>query len=134
MKLRLVFAIAALWASESAAQNWVLVAETDDTKFYAIEVVKKLPGNQTRYWVLYDYKTPRRGLHGDHLSTLGHHVGDCSDEKSRTLSFTDYSGNMNKGSPIPKPANTITDPEWVYFVPGSPGDKLLKFACSRKPA
>lgn len=132
MKLRFLIAALTLWSTAAIAQNWVLIAQDDEVSMYVNEVVKRLAGNQRRYWVVYDHKQPKTHTSGNYLSSLGLFIGDCTDDKTQTLNFWFYSAPMAKGLIVDSvPRSELENRGWNYTLPGSPGDKILRFACSR---
>ena len=99
--------------------EWTPVSSGNDGVTYVDFSTIKKSGNYLRSWGLIDFK--------GNFSLIYLTEYDCSEERSRDLSLTSYSGPMGTG--IPKISN-IT-PNWVYHRPNSSGFIVLKSVCRK---
>jgi hypothetical protein len=82
-----------------------------------------------RMWILNDFKTMQTVSDHSHLSIKGREEYDCNGECSRTLTFTEFSGNMGAGKAV---HTTSCEGAWVPVDPESVAHGLWEFACGKK--
>lgn len=114
--------------SSSAAAEWVEVARSDTSTFYADPATIRRAGNIVKMWDLIDRKTPDNFNNKPYMSQRSQHEYDCKEEQWRTLYFTFFSGNMAGGNAV----YIDSDPgKWAPVPPGSIAEGMWKFACGR---
>jgi len=109
----------------------VKVAVTDDLSVtvYANPDTIRRKEDTVKMWLLHDYKTVQTAIDVSYLSAKVKIEFDCSEERQRILTFTEYSGNMGRGKPV------YTDPvedEWEPITPDAISQTLWKIACKKK--
>lgn len=112
--------------SSTSFGEWAAVVETLDgnTLYVEFETIKK-DGGHVYYWRLTDYLKPNKS--GD-LSVKSYNEVDCGTPlKWRGLSYLFYSESMGRGSAI---STDNEKREWLYPVPGSSGEDILKVVCT----
>lgn len=57
-------------------------------------------GDMVNWWELMDRKTVRTVAGTWFLSVKAQHEFDCAEERHRSLTFTDFSGNMGNGNVV----------------------------------
>jgi surface-adhesin protein E len=86
-------------------------------------------GDLVKLWQLYDYKT-RQTVGGDSfLSSKAQRQFDCVTQRTRLLAFTHFTGNMGSGNRV---FSDLDESEWKPVAPGSVGQALWRFACSKQ--
>ena len=126
----LVAVIAITSSSIALAQaKWVMLHEDDRFSYYVdINSVKK--NNQfARAWTLIEYKTPRQNGYFLTKSLVSLEEYDCKEDKTRTLSQTQYTGSMGQGEKL---SVDLSNEKWVYIIPNSINDSMEKFTCKKK--
>ena len=127
-----LFLIALLVLSSGPAYGeWVAVSGNDqgDVTVYVNPDTIRHKEEMVTMWVLFDLKTTRTVGDHSYLSIKGKEEYDCDGERSRTLSFTEFSGNMGRGSAV---YSTSREGSWVTVDPESVAQPLLRFACSKQ--
>ena len=89
-------------------------------------------GNLAKLWILFDYQTTQKVGTNTFLSIKGYREFDCVEGRMRTLSLTQFSGNMGSGKPVYRA--DANDDNWVSIATTSVGQKLLEVACRTKPS
>jgi hypothetical protein len=130
--MRAVVSTLLLLAATSAWADWVKVTEVSDTAYYVDpELVGK--GNVRRVSVMHDYAKPEPG--GVRSRRVLYEI-DCSGQRLRSLSATEYSEPMGQGKSV---NSWERESEWLYVAPttGSnlpsrtPYRPIVRFVCSR---
>jgi hypothetical protein len=120
-----------LLSSEPVYAGWVLTSG-DDAAGLAVYVDPgniRRKGNLAKMWQLYDYKTVQTVAGDSLLSMKRFNEYDCTEERTRTLGYTWFSGNMGSGNVV---YSTTEVQEWEPVVPRSINHTLWKAACSKK--
>jgi hypothetical protein len=125
---RLLFIILLFLSSAPAYAEWVEVTgnEQGDVTVYANPDTIRRKEEMVEMWVLFDFKTIRTV--GDHsfLSIRNREEYDCAGERNRTLTFSEFSGNMGDGKAV---YSNSDEQRWESVVPESLAQALWKFAC-----
>ena len=111
--------------------EWVLVSG-DDTAGLAVYVdssTVRRNGNLAKMWQLYDYKTVQTVAGDSFLSIKRFNEYDCTEERTRMLGYTWFSGNMGNGNVV---YSTTEQLPWEPVVPRTINRSLWKVACSKK--
>ncbi|NJD26638.1 MAG: hypothetical protein FIB06_14680 [Betaproteobacteria bacterium] len=112
--------------STAATADLVIVGETADAVFYIDPTTIHKNGNFPRMWRLENQK--QRNEDG-RMSLLILSEYDCKEERSRTVSFSEYSESMASGRML----GSMSTPSsvWVNIAPGTANAALLRAACAR---
>ena len=105
--------------------EWIFVTSNkDDTvKIYVDLSTKKKVGGYIRVWSLTDTNTSYKNVHSYKVLE----EFDCSQDRTRVIQMSAYSGRMGGGSVI----NTSRgDGNWDYMRPGTIEEVLFKRICN----
>ncbi|TMQ25021.1 MAG: hypothetical protein E6K65_17175 [Nitrospirae bacterium] len=86
-------------------------------------------GNLVTMWQLYDYKAIQTVAGDSLLSIKRYNEYDCTEERTRMLAYTWFSGNMGSGKVV---YSTPDEQQWEPVIPRSINRTLWKVACSKK--
>jgi hypothetical protein len=109
--------------------EWVLTSGNDDaglTVYVDPDTIRR-KGNLVTMWQLYDYKTIQTVAGDSLLSIKRYNEYDCTEERTRMLAYTWFSGNMGSGKVV---YSTPDEQQWEPVVPGSINRTLWRVACS----
>jgi len=111
--------------------GWVLTSGDDETGLtvYVDPDTIRRKGNLVKMWQLYDYKTVQTVAGDSLLSFKRYNEYDCTEERTRMLAYTWFSGNMASGRVV---YSTPDEQQWEPVVPRSINQALWKVACSKK--
>ena len=118
-------------SSEPVYAEWVLTSG-DDTAGLAVYVdpgTIRRKGNLAKMWQLYDYKTVQTVAGDSLLSMKRFNEYDCTEERTRTLGYTWFSGNMGSGTVV---YSTFEIQQWEPVVSRTINRTLWNVACSKK--
>lgn len=127
-----LFLITLLVLSSGAVYaEWVKIGGNDENGLttYADPDTIRRKGDLVKMWTLYDYKIPQTEAGVSYLSLRMQDEYDCTDERTRSLAVTSYSGNMESGKPI---YNNSDAGKWAPIAPRTLYQTLWKFACGKK--
>jgi hypothetical protein len=111
--------------------EWVLTSGNDDaglTVYVDPETIRR-KGNLVKMWQLYDYKTIQTVAGDSLLSIKRYNEYDCTEERTRMLAYTWFSGNMGSGKVV---YSTPDEQQWEPVIPRSINRTLWNVACSKK--
>lgn len=111
--------------------GWVLTSGDDGaglTVYVDPETIRRKKG-LVKMWQLYDYKTVQTVAGDSLLSFKRYNEFDCTEERTRMLAYTWFSGNMGSGKVV---YSTPDEQQWEPVVPGTINRTLWKVACSKK--
>ena len=111
--------------------EWVLTSGNDDaglTVYVDPDTIRR-KGNLVKMWQLYDYKTIQTVAGDSLLSIKRYNEYDCTEERTRMLAYTWFSGNMGNGNVV---YSTNDVQQWEPVVSRSIDRALWKVACSKK--
>ena len=109
-----------------AAWNYVSTsADGEISVYFDPDTVRNFNGFK-RVWVIGDFKV--RNKFGS-SSWKSYREFDCTQLRTRTLSFSSYQGNMGAG-PLNNSDNEISS--WAFIHPESMDEALAKSVCSRR--
>ena len=126
----LVLALLVL-SNGSVYAEWVLVsggATTGLTVYVDPDTIRR-EGNLVKMSSLIDYKTRQIIEGGSLLSIQRQNEYDCTEERTRMLASTWFSGNMKSGQVIHSDSD---EDEWKPIASGSTAQGLLKVACGKE--
>jgi hypothetical protein len=108
--------------------EWVLTSGDDETglKVYVDPSSIRRKGNLAKMWQLYDYRTVQTVAGDSLLSIKRYNEFDCTEERTRMLAYTWFSGNMATGKVV---YSTPDEQEWEPVVPRTINRTLWKVAC-----
>ena len=122
--------------SYNADAEWVLVSETESSKFYVeSESIRKTPTFIT-YWekrnskqpLIYSEKTGKT-----YRSTVHKIQADCYNLKAMTLTSAFYTGFNQTGDHLgTDDLVKLNIAEWADLIPGSMGEYSVKYVCSKR--
>jgi len=118
-------------SSGSVHAEWVLTSGNDDaglTVYVDPDTIRR-KGNLVKMWQLYDYKTIQTVAGDSLLSIKRYNEYDCTEERTRMLAYTWFSGNMGSGKVV---YSTPDEQQWEPVIPRSINRTLWKVACSKK--
>ena len=127
---RLVLVTLLLLSSAPAYAEWVEIAATDyGMTVYVDPDTIRHEGDPVKMWELFDFKTTQTIGVGLFMSRKDQREYDCTKERDRVLTFTQFSGNMGSG----KVGYSNSDgSDWAPVVPQSVNQTVWKFACGKK--
>jgi len=111
--------------------EWVLTSGDDEagmTVYVDPDTIRR-KGNLVKMWQLYDYKTVRTVAGDSFLSFQRQNEYDCTEERTRMLAYTWFSGNMGSGKVVYR---TADEQKWEPVIPRSIDRSLWRVACSKK--
>lgn len=126
---KIFFIILLLTANTCAAEEWMLIAENDNTAHYIDPSRFVKNGEKIKIWTMYD-TTNKAGLAGypSIKSGISQTEYNCKEVKSRSIYEVAYSGSMGSSSVLNVyPDETKFNP----IVPGSIDETIFKFACNK---
>ena len=111
--------------------EWVLTSGNDDAGLtvYVDPATISRKGNLAKMWQLHDYKTVQTVAGDSLLSIKRYNEYDCTEERTRMLGYTWFSGNMGNGNVV---YSTNDVQPWEPVVSRSIDRSLWKVACSKK--
>ena len=114
-----------------ANAEWVLASGNDETGLlvYIDSDSIRRNGNLAKMWQLYDYKTVQTVAGDSLLSMKRFNEYDCAEERTRTLGYTWFSGNMGSGKVV---FSTSEVQQWEPVGSRTINHTLWKAACDRK--
>lgn len=131
MKYVLLLVLPLLLSSGPAYAEWVRLNENEEgTTVYVDPDTIRRKGDRVKMWELYDYKTALNTASGPSSSNRQQSEYDCPEERTRTLAAQTYSGNMLSGKFLKN--YTFDEDQWQPIPPGTLGQALWQFACSKK--
>jgi hypothetical protein len=109
-----------LWASANDIQGLTIYVDPDSIR---------RKGDLVTLWQLYDYKAVQTVGGNSFLSSKVQRQFDCGNQRTKLLAFTHFAGNMGNGNRIMTDSD---EAEWKSVAPGSVGNVLWRFACSKR--
>ena len=129
---RLLLFILLFLYSVPAYAEWVWVSFTKSEGGYDVyadpDTIRR-KGELVKMWVLYDFRTIQLATGLAYLSNRTQLQSNCADELERRIEVTWFSGNMANGNEVFTNSN---ESKWSPVAPGSVGQSLWKFACSKQ--
>jgi len=86
-------------------------------------------GDRVKMWQLFDFETAEHVADTSHLSFKMQHEYDCTEERTRMLVATFFSGNMGRGKVVYR---NSAEHKWEPVPLGSVNHDLWEFACSKE--
>ena len=124
--MKQLFLIALLVLSSGPAYaEWVLLSSHAEVDVYVDPDTVRRKGDRVKMWELNDYKTSVRN---SVLSSREQSEYDCTEERTRTLAITTFSGNMLGGKLL---YSGSEGSNWHPVAPRTVGQALWKFACKQ---
>jgi len=129
MMKKIALALALTFASTQVMAEWTSLGESDlkggYTAYADLASIRKA-GNRVKMWILLDYKVEQKAAGIVFLSEKIRREFDCEAEQMRTLAFSLFSWNMEKGDLI----RSYSQPQkWEKIQPGSMDEVEWKEAC-----
>ncbi|MCE7913114.1 MAG: hypothetical protein DYH15_00245 [Nitrosomonas sp. PRO4] len=126
---KIALALALTFASTQVMAEWTSLGESDlkggYTAYADLASIRKA-GNRVKMWILLDYKVEQKAAGIVFLSEKIRREFDCEAEQMRTLAFSLFSWNMEKGDLI----RSYSQPQkWEKIQPGSMDEVEWKEAC-----
>lgn len=120
-----------MMSSQPVCAEWILVSGDDEAglKVYVDPATLRRNGNLAKMWQLYDYKTVQTVAGDSLLSMKRFNEYDCTEERTRMLGYTWFSGNMGNGDVV---YSTTEQLPWELVVPRTINRTLWKLACDKK--
>ena len=120
-------------SSGSVHAEWVAVEKNNElagimTVYVDPDTIRR-KGNLVKMWQLYDYKAIQTVAGDSLLSIKRYNEYDCTEERTRMLAYTWFSGNMGSGKVV---YSTPNEQQWEPVIPRSINRTLWKVACSKK--
>ena len=128
----LLLALTLLFLSSGPAYaEWVEVDRNDQAgvTVYVDPDTIRHEGDLVKMWELFDHKTTQNIGVGLFMSRKDQSEYDCTKERGRVLTFTQFSGNMGSGM---VGYSNSDGSDWAPVVPQSVNQTLWKFACGKK--
>jgi len=120
-----------LLSGSPAHAEWVTVGGNDQIGMttYADPGTIRREGNLVKMWELFDHKMTQTIGVGLFMSRKDQREYDCTKERYRLLTFTQFSGNMGSGT---VGYSSSGEGQWIPVQPGSLDQSLLKVACAKQ--
>lgn len=129
---KLLIILTLILFSTSALAEWTKIGESDKEggyTVYADMTSAQEAGGRVRMWVLYDYNTEQKASGTNFLSKKIRRNYNCKEAGIRTLAFSLYSWNMEKGNLL----RSYNQPQgWERVQPGSINEIEWKVACDKE--
>lgn len=118
-------------SSQPVYAEWVLASGDDEVglKVYVDPSTLRRNGSLVKMWKLHDYKTVQTVAGDSLLSMKQFNEYDCTEERTRMLGYTWFSGNMGNGNVV---YSTMEQLPWEPVVPRTINRTLWKVACQKK--
>jgi hypothetical protein len=120
-----------LLSSKPAYAEWVRYSENKETGmtvYVDLDAIRR-KGDLVKMWQLFDFKTKQTAAGDSFLSSKIQSEYDCTEERSRRIAYTDFSGNMGRGKVVD---NDSYKGEWQPVAPESMAQALWKLACRKQ--
>lgn len=118
--------------STPALAEWTQIGESDDEGGYTVYAdltSAQKAGGRVRMWVLFDYNTEQKASGTNFLSKKIRRNYNCKEAGIRTLTFSLYSWNMEKGDLL----RSYNQPQrWERVQPDSMDEIEWKVACGEE--
>ncbi len=126
---KITLALALVLTSTDIIAEWTPLGESDKKGGYTVYAdlasIRKA-SNRVKMWILLDYKNEQKAAGVNFLSEKIRREFDCEEEQMRTLAFSLFSWNMEKGDLI----RSYSQPQrWEKIQPGSIDEIEWKQAC-----
>ena len=121
-----------LMVSMNVSAEWTNVGgNVDDTRtvYVDFETLRK-KDNNTKIWVLMDFKTVNQIKNVKFLTMINRFEYNCNEETVRQLDFYLYSGNMGSGEIVFSQTNIKNEPQ--SMLPNSMNENVFKITCGKK--
>ena len=121
-----------LMVSMNVSAEWTNVGgNVDDTRtvYVDFETLRK-KDNNTKIWVLMDFKTVNQIKNVKILTMINRFEYNCNEETVRQLDFYLYSGNMGSGEIVFSQTNIKNEPQ--SMLPNSMNENVFKITCGKK--
>ncbi len=105
----------------SASAEWVFVSETSDKERFIESSSIEREGNRRKFWVLSNFKDGGQ-------SVIHFFEVECKKRQARTLQGHLFEKLWAEGKLV---GTYKEDLSIEYIVPGSSGETMLKYACSK---
>lgn len=118
-------------SSVPAYAEWVVVGGNEEAgvTVYADPDTISRKGDLAKMWELFDHQTTQNIGVGLFMSRKDQREYDCTKERYRVLTFTQFSGNMGSGK---VGYSNSDEQQWVPVQPGSLDQSQWKLACGKK--
>jgi len=131
----LLAVLACAGPSETAAVEWIMVAETGPVEegfiTYAGPATIRRSGTTVRMVSLIDSTMAEDVARERHrVSWKDEWEYDCQDRQVRPLQFTEYAGRMGTGEKMF--SHRVPTFVWSKLTPGSVGEQLWRIACGKE--
>lgn len=128
---KLLIILTLIFFCTPALAEWTRIGESDEEGGYAVyadlTTVQKA-GGRVRMWVLFDYNTEQKASGTNFLSKKIRRNYNCKEAGIRTLAFSLYSWNMEKGDLL----RSYNQPQrWERVQPDSMEELEWKVACDK---
>ncbi len=129
MVKKIILVISLFLLSSSSFADWTKVAESvKGSTFYADFNTMKKESGYIYIWTLDSYAQPHSDGSGTH-SEIHYNQVDCKVIRTILLDVIFYNKPMGKGSPNKWKADNLN--EWLYYPPGTSGDRRLRQICNK---
>jgi hypothetical protein len=120
-----------LLCSGPAYAEWEKITGDDqgDMSVYVKPDTVRRSEEMVKMWTLYDFKTMQPVGDLAYLSIKERAEYDCDGERTRTLTGTNFSGNMGGGRAV---RSTSREGTWRPVLQESVAQDLWEFACAKK--
>ena len=126
---KLIITLTLFLISTETFAEWTKLGDSTDKGGYTVYVdlksIRKAE-NRVKLWILLDYQNEQRTLGATYLSEKVRREFDCEEEQMRTLAFSYFSWNMEKGDLV----RSYSQPQkWEKIRPDSMDEAEWKLAC-----
>lgn len=126
---KLIITLTLFLISTETFAEWTKLGDSTDkggyTTYVDLKSIRKA-ANRVKLWILLDYQNEQRTLGAIYLSEKVRREFDCEEEQMRTLAFSYFSWNMEKGDLV----RSYSQPQkWEKIRPDSMDEAEWKLAC-----
>ena len=127
---KLILFLVLIFTTYSIHAKWLLVAGSEEAKFYVEINSIKQTGNLVTYWELLDYPSMQTFNNLNYYSVKQKYETNCNTEDSALLYSNFYSENMGSGKSVYglKQEHKNFEPN----IPDSLGYTIFKFVCKKR--
>ena len=128
---RLLLIALLLLSSVPAYAEWVAIGGNEEAgvTVYADPDTISRKGDLAKMWELFDFMTTQNIGVGLFMSRKDQREYNCTKERYRVLTFTQFSGNMGSGK---VGYSNSDEQQWVPVEPENTAQGLWKVACGKK--
>ena len=127
---KLILFLVLIFTTLNVYAKWVIVAGSEEAKFYVEINSIKQKGNVVTYWELLDYSSMQTWNNLNYFSAKQKYETNCNTEESAILYINYYSENMGSGKSVY--AIKLEQKDFQPNIPDTTGYTIYKFVCNKR--